>query len=504
MIFKNRGEIRDFIVEIEKKFPVDDWHIDNIHIWPYLRIKLFFELVDNLYCQGLKKPVNFESQKYPLNKKKISFNLVKNIFRGKIRAISGILNYIIFINTLGKFKNVFFTSRPYCSLLDGAFYERFIDPILEKSQPYLNQSKIFDYSSNPHFDYFSQENRINIYKHYIGFLSLYENLYSNKLSLKELNVPQYEDFISFLKIRETGDEFVENWRLDKLNRLNSIKVKSIFLKRIFQKAGVEKVINLCYYNSDFTFAALYACNDLKLKGIDLQHGSIANEHLGYGSWTKIPKNGFNTIPKEFWCWDIRSSNVIKKWSQFNKSYSVLTFGHPWVAYWQNKFEIPFERKNILFTMQPHPMTLEMSFPFPLIHLMKQSQWTWNIRLHPRQIESLQEVKDFFIHHNLKKKVFFSMAAVEPLPVVLQNCLIHVTHGSGCTQEAFFLGKFTILLSSMGNIYFKNLIDIKKAQYLPVEHDNFREKFNEIVLSELSRRRDVRSAGNLREMQEYLA
>ena len=43
----NTSKVVDFINEIEERFDVDEWIVDNIHIWPILRFQLGFQL-DNI------------------------------------------------------------------------------------------------------------------------------------------------------------------------------------------------------------------------------------------------------------------------------------------------------------------------------------------------------------------------------------------------------------------------------------------------------------------------
>ena len=41
-MIKSRAEIKDFIVSLESKYPVNSWKFNGIHLWPILRIDIFF------------------------------------------------------------------------------------------------------------------------------------------------------------------------------------------------------------------------------------------------------------------------------------------------------------------------------------------------------------------------------------------------------------------------------------------------------------------------------
>ena len=46
---KSREDIRDFILLIESKFPVNIWKINDVHLWPLIRLELFFQIRKELY-----------------------------------------------------------------------------------------------------------------------------------------------------------------------------------------------------------------------------------------------------------------------------------------------------------------------------------------------------------------------------------------------------------------------------------------------------------------------
>ena len=50
----NRREITDLINEIEEMFPVDTWVVDDIHVWPLIRIPLAMNLYELSSPSGAK------------------------------------------------------------------------------------------------------------------------------------------------------------------------------------------------------------------------------------------------------------------------------------------------------------------------------------------------------------------------------------------------------------------------------------------------------------------
>ena len=86
MEFKTREDIKHFILEIERMFPVNDWKFDDIHLWPYIRINLFL----NLCGDGLMKKSNLSGftknksiqKSIPILKPLENFTIYLTIFFG--------------------------------------------------------------------------------------------------------------------------------------------------------------------------------------------------------------------------------------------------------------------------------------------------------------------------------------------------------------------------------------------------------------------------------------
>ena len=45
---QNRVDVKKFIVQIEKDFSVNEWQVNDIYLWPIIRIKLFFYLINKI------------------------------------------------------------------------------------------------------------------------------------------------------------------------------------------------------------------------------------------------------------------------------------------------------------------------------------------------------------------------------------------------------------------------------------------------------------------------
>ena len=82
---QNRVDIKNYIIEIEKKLPINNWKVNGIHIWPIIRIRLYFILIKKIETFEPIKKENFQTEKTK-----------KNYFGNKIGQFKDIFNLITY------------------------------------------------------------------------------------------------------------------------------------------------------------------------------------------------------------------------------------------------------------------------------------------------------------------------------------------------------------------------------------------------------------------------
>ena len=306
---------------------------------------------------------------------------------------------------------------------------------------------------------------------------------------------QFDDFLNFLREDKFNNEF-----LNKYNKLyfenwasSSFFHKVNFFTKVLKKIKPNQVMILCYYLED-NFALIVAANQLKIKTVEMQHGPQTAIHLSYGSWTKIPKEGYAMLPTVFWCWDEYSKDILNSWIKTNSTYSVLTVGNPWIDYWKAvNFEYEF-KDYIFYTLQPNPMTIEKSFPPSVIDFIKNEPYQWFIRLHPRQMYDAENIKNYLKKHDVLHLINIEQATHDPLPLLLLNSIVHMTHFSGSALEASFLDVFNVLINETSLLSFPELISAEKAVYLNPDDEDFKQKLQYIIHQKknLSRNKNITS------------
>jgi hypothetical protein len=117
---QNRVDIKNYIIEIEKKLPINNWKVNGIHIWPIIRIRLYFFLIKKIETFEPIKKENFQTEKTK-----------KNYFGNKIGQFKDIFNFLFWFIKLPKKKFIFLGGDVHRVSYSNKRYNRFFYPLIE-------------------------------------------------------------------------------------------------------------------------------------------------------------------------------------------------------------------------------------------------------------------------------------------------------------------------------------------------------------------------------------
>lgn len=211
------------------------------------------------------------------------------------------------------------------------------------------------------------------------------------------------------------------------------------------------------------------CNDFSIPIFDLQHGIISHDNPYYEEMHKSEVS-LVEIPAGFLCWDDTSANLLRKWIP-QKGDFVYTIGNPWFRRFQtdNSKDILIKdirrseifkrnnKKNILVSLQFKGIWYTDGFvrngiiPDALEEAIVNTAtiYNWYIRLHPVQIlgDEYAFVKKYlYSKFGCFSNVEWEYCSRMPIPIVLNNCDVHITYSSSTTIEAAWMGVPTALLN----------------------------------------------------------
>ena len=248
--------------------------------------------------------------------------------------------------------------------------------------------------------------------------------------------------------------------------IEKIYSTSYCLRRYFAYHAIKAVIGYCYYGVVGLATAL-ACRTLGIPYFDMQHGSAGRNHHCY-HWPGAPEGGYNTLPSHFLCWSPVERRAIEDCASL-RGPTALTVGHSWQlmeqliheardssgvahgipsaigAHYAAQCAAASQRKaasaaagltTVLLTLRDDE---DIGWLEPLLaEAATDSHMRFLIRLHPTESRDAARLA--------RRVATLETAAVEvtrpshaPMPVVLRECDLHLTHCSSSILDALAFG-----------------------------------------------------------------
>ena len=466
----NQAAIKKIILDWEENFPVQDWNYMGVDLWPYIRIKLYFFLLNiNTLDFSSKVPEKKADENSPFRK----------VLKQLLQILRAFSNLYSFFDQLEQKKIIFFGAHFHRTFQGGVYFNRFFDPMiaehqLHKAIYFIEYGKVFPNLYNqaaivPMHQYLSRYKLLIKLKNKLFF-----NSGRGKIALENYN--------SFYKQLIRDFPATESLNLNQSDLLKwaskIIAAKGFFLK-VYRKVKPEKLLFLSYYGYDDLAAAIVAGHELGIRSIDFQHGPQTNVHMAYSAWTKHPSRPYNTMPLEYWNWDVQSKNNINLWAKKINGIKAREVGHPYLSYWANFSKKEADSKQIFFSLQT--LSLEEMLPIPLLELIDDSTYLWVFRKHPRSNFTSTDLIDYLNRKRIKRNRYVVQDALDsPLPMELAKSRLHITNFSGCVLEAAMLQIPSVIIHETGKELFHRYIDEELVYFIEPNDKKFTGRIKTIL------------------------
>ncbi|WP_040496888.1 hypothetical protein [Fulvivirga imtechensis] len=441
----NPEKILEKIIVIERDFPVNEWKINGVHFWPFLRTALAFTQRQNFNATATGKK---SSVKKKLIKRysKLIFFLPFHFLRLKKR--------------IRKAKRLFLGAKTHRVNANGKLYNKYFDLAINDFKSNDQQSVILDRGTSL---------RKKEYPHNEAWFSLpaiyviYESLKRLKLIKRNhynIELSGYEDFYQYvLENFDYTQKLLKGFSPATVRKgMTNFHDRKEFLKRLFQKSDIESCYVLCYYSSLY-YPLLAACNELGINTIDLQHGGMGRGHFSYDRWTSVPEDGYKLLPRYFWTWDDSSSALINNWAGSSGFHRAITMGNPWLEDSLCLMEGEARDKDyVLYNMAD--LEVDDYLVKTILHYGTSKKWIF--RLHPRQITKKNKVERQLRELQIDQYVVVEDSTEVPLSISLRNCSALISPSSGTIIEAVQLGIKPVLLPAPGLSYYDDYVKEEKV------------------------------------------
>jgi tetratricopeptide (TPR) repeat protein len=219
---------------------------------------------------------------------------------------------------------------------------------------------------------------------------------------------------------------------------------------------------------------IWACKDLNITSVELQHGYLTNV-LQVESWSRIPPEGYELRPDIYYVWsEIFKEGIEKMYPAGCTHHRAVVGNHGWMSKVieqepavdsidESFLDYLKERKKtILVTLQGRAQGV----PAMLFEAMKRlpDDWLWLMRCHPysNALEADKVIEILRSHqiHNYE----IEKTTANPLFSLLKYVDHHVTGDSSSCLESLVYGVPTTFYSPAGCYRYKEHIDMGFFNY----------------------------------------
>ena len=438
-------EFRDIfrvIREIEFSYPINEWEINKIKIWPIIKNRIVRSLLIDKEIEGVTKP-----------------NSILHYVRNFFPSLFSYLRTITFdYKKNARIKKVDIVIRSCASdrtFLGEKYYDKICDPLIDE----LINNNI----SHLALEIPNKDGQYKYPRHNSSFLIFISAFIARIKILIKLKCYTKKNHVQSHKYDELRISLKEKYYVDiksfssYFRDISLIYEYYVIYRNILTKAMPKLGVVMNYYSAD-GMGFVLACKKFKIPSADIQHGLQGEFHSAYGEFSNIPKQGYDLLPSYFLVWSKKEETAINKWAnKTNFSHRAIIIGNLWLNMWRkndnsqiqkinnifiNKFPIIEKKINIVITLQLYLI------PDLLLSVIRKSDCNimWWIRLHPvfgRDYKGVKNQLKNIENYNIIEATSF------PINTLLLNADIHITEFSTSVVEAAYFNIPSIIISQKG-------------------------------------------------------
>lgn len=436
------SDLMGVLEAIEQRFPVGEWSVAGIPVWPLVRIRWFFEV----WAAHYVSPAHRTSQR--------GGPRIRSMARGQLGgAMSEVRD---------RLSGARDTSPDLLFLSDGVSFaqlgeewvERFCDPVIALARTRGLRSTLLSPTAaddrqrvTPTRFLQARLDRANI-----------RGALRARLFPVPAQLPARLEVERFVVARQFGVAALNERRIVSDGcRLRAIADAC----RALLGPRPPRIAFLVSYYSLELMAFILACHEQAIPVVDLQHGVQGETHPAYAGLPPPPGGRHLLLPDTFWVWSSDEQEVIERWAN-GTAHKAIVGGNPWMSVWGSGSSWPqvsgarasatvlkqrsSTKPVVLVTLQYGLSDREQLEPLARLLRVAGSRFSFWVRLHPAMLERRAEVKQ-----TLAGEAFCTIDAPTdlPLPALLQCCDAHLTHSSSSVIEAALVGVRSIVTSQYG-------------------------------------------------------
>lgn len=453
------------INELERKFPVEQWMIDNVHVWPLIRIPLSFSV------NAQESDANRFSPKSEGKVRKYVTKLA-SYGRGALYQFWSSVNDAKH-NASAEDADVLIISSVQDRLLklpNGENYNIHCDHIADILRQEGKNVLALEIASQNRYRLprYSKTRFIQAQLDWIR-LKAEVDILTSRRPMPNIVLDGYQEFGGTLAERGIGYSLPSGKQL--ANYVYVIQKTAAYIARILRNKKI-RVAMVVDYESTIGMALNLACRQTEIPSVDIQHGVAGTLHGSYGRWRKVPQTGYELLPAVFWCWSEDDAATIDDWNgDVRNFHQAIVGGNSWEELWLDEnsdiaayyddilakeFADKQYEKKILVTLQTGGL-----IPPVVVRAINQSppSWLWHIRFHPYMTQDernsiYQELSGISQQANIE----FVQCNSLPLMALLRNVDVMITEWSATVIDAKIMKTPSVAVHRYAEEYFPKEIE----------------------------------------------
>ncbi len=431
------AKVMEFIAHIEDKCPVADWTVDNLHVWPLIRVSMAYSFMINISSKPADNIKITNISRDTINYAGQGHRRKENLIECRADAV---------------FLSLTDTARVK---VGDSLHDSLCNHLMQLLEKKNISSLHMGLSSKYDLEQASNTKIVDV-KRYIDSTMDYINPVKRQVSnLYGLDIFNKE-LACFL---ESNNVIIPLYDIDRVKQMViGVRNTANFFNLVFNRVRPALGFVSCYYGQ-VGMAFNLACRENNIKSFDLQHGHQTDFHFAYANWNNVPSQGYELLSDYFWCWGKKEADIINKWSSSIKAvHKPIIGGNPWYEAVKGYIAKDFYDKvdtlnslcngklNVLYTHQA-----SYGLDDWIIDAVESSpqSWFWWIRLHPR-IDDFEKSMIVDKLNKCRNRNFdINVPTAIPLPILFNNMDVHVTGFSSCITEATVYGLFSVVTHFYG-------------------------------------------------------
>lgn len=217
-------------------------------------------------------------------------------------------------------------------------------------------------------------------------------------------------------------------------------------------------------------AFVLACRACGIPVVDIQHGVQGDLHPAYAAWPAPAKGGTHALlPDHFWVWSSWERDVIARWAD-GTGHAAVIGGNPWLDVWQDgspwcdagaalnaarALRLRADRRQVVLVTLQYGLGASEQLE-PLAALLREAgdRFAFWVRLHPLMLDRREAIRALLASAG---RCELDAPTDLPLPALLPCVDVHLTHSSSVVIEAAQFGVRSVLTSAYGIELFGPLI-----------------------------------------------